>query len=151
MAELADIIALRQVAERYAVSVDRNDAALFAAQFTEDGALIALRGEFVGREKLAGVPPMVKGRYRRTFHAVLNQVLDISGDAAEGETYCIARHWYDDPVGRTACYEMTIRYQDRFRRVGGVWLIARRELIVDATHRYPVDTPQAEQRTIHGR
>lgn len=151
MADLADIVALRQVAERYAVAVDRNDAALFAAQFTEDGALIALRGEFVGREALAGVPPMVKGRYRRTFHAVLNQVLDIVGDTAEGETYCIARHWYDDPVGRTACYEMTIRYQDRFRRVGGAWLIARRELVVDSTHRYPVDTPQAEQRTIHGR
>src|SRR5690606_9738220 len=83
MAELADIVALRQVAERYAVAVDRNDAALFAAQFTEDGALIALRGEFVGREALAGVPPMVKERYRRTFHAVLNQVLAIAGDTAE--------------------------------------------------------------------
>jgi uncharacterized protein (TIGR02246 family) len=147
----ADVIAVRQLAERYAVAVDRHDGAMFAAQFTEDGVLIAMRGDFVGRERLAAVPPMLRDIYRSTFHAVLNQVVDFDGDDAAGETYCIARHYYDDPVGRTACYEMTIRYQDRFRRVNGTWLIARRELAVDSTHRYPVDTPQARQRTIHGR
>lgn len=150
-ADPADLIAVRQLAERYAAAVDRNDGPMFAAQFTEDGVLAAMRGEFAGRETLASVPAMLKEIYRSTFHGVLTQVVDFDGDAAAGETYCIARHYYDDPVGRAACYEMTIRYQDRFRRVEGQWLIARRELAVDATHRYPVDTPQAQQRTVHGR
>lgn len=141
-ADPADLVALRALADRYAVAVDRGDAEMFAAQFTADGLLVAPRGAFAGRERLAEVPPMMKGLYRRTFHAVLTQAIDVAGDEAAGETYCIARHWYDDKAGQPTCYEMTIRYRDRFRREAGRWLIARRELVVDATHRFAVDAPK---------
>ncbi len=141
--DLLDALATRRLAERYAVAVDRGDGDLFAAQFTEDGVLEAPRGRFEGRAALAGVPAMMRGLYRRTWHGVLGQAVDFGGDAGEGETYCVARHFYDDRDGRPFCFEMTIRYADRFVRRGGAWLIAHRRLVVDATHRFAVDGDRA--------
>jgi hypothetical protein len=137
--ELLEAAALRRLAERYAVAVDRGDGALFAAQFTAAGELIAPRGRFAGREELARVPVMMRDLYLRTFHAVLTQAPVFDGDRAVAETYCIARHYYRDRAERLMCYEMTIRYQDAFERTSGEWLIARRELIVDATSQSPVE------------
>ena len=141
--DLLDALATRRLAERYAVAVDRGDGALFADQFAADGVLEAPRGRFEGRDALAGVPPMMRGLYRRTWHGVLGQAVDFAGDAGDGETYAIARHFYDDRDGRPACYEMTIRYEDRFVRRDGAWLIAHRRLLVDATHRFAVDGDRA--------
>src|SRR5690349_6973600 len=45
-------LALRDTAEAYAVAVDRHDGAMFAAQFAEDGVLIAPRGRFAGHQEL---------------------------------------------------------------------------------------------------
>jgi len=137
-----DLVAIRRTVDLYAVAVDRGDAELFADQFTPDGVLVAPRGRFVARDALAGVPPMMKELYERTFHGVLTQAVDGTGDRASGETYCIARHWFTDGAGTRTCFEMTIRYQDRFERSAGRWLIAERELVVDATHRYLVDMPK---------
>jgi hypothetical protein len=137
--ELLTGLALRQLAERYALAVDRRDAELFAAQFTENGVLEAPRGRFVGREALQTVIPMLRERYARTFHAVLGQVPEFSGSRATAETYSIARHFFRDEVGRSACYEMTIRYQDTFEHTDQGWLFSRRELVVDATRTFLVD------------
>lgn len=141
--DLLDALATRRLAERYAVAVDRGDGALLAAQFTPDGVLEAPRGRFEGRAALAGVPPMMRGLYRRTWHGVLGQAVDFAGDTGEGETYAIARHFYDDRDGRPACFEMTIRYADWFVRRDGAWLIAHRRLLVDATHLFAVDGNRA--------
>lgn len=136
-AELLDAFALRQVAERYAMAVDRGDAALFAAQFTADGVLEAPRGCFVGREQLAGVPPMMRGLYDRTHHGVAGMVPVIDGDAATAETYCYARHYYRDAAGIEQCYEMTVRYDDRFRREDGAWRLAQRILVLVGDMAWP--------------
>ncbi len=141
--DLLDCLALRRLAERYAVAVDRGDGDMFAAQFTRDGELLATRGRFVGRAALATVPAMMRGLYLKTFHAVLTQVADVKDDFATVETYSYARHFYRDREGRSMCYEMTIRYQDRCVRDDGAWLFARRELIVDAACRFPVEDVRA--------
>lgn len=134
--------ALRRVSERYAHAVDSGDGALLAAQFTADGMIVAPRGTFEGPEQIRGIPAMLRERYLKTFHAVLNQMIEPIEGGAEGETYCIARHYFRDPAGRHLCYEMTIRYLDRFARTGDGWKLARRELAVVATHTYEVqETP----------
>ncbi|PWK73952.1 nuclear transport factor 2 family protein [Aminobacter sp. AP02] len=141
-AALLMAIALRRVSERYACAVDCGDGDLLAAQFTPDGVVESPRGKFVGPEQLSGIPAMVANRYLKTFHAVLNQMVEPIEGGAEGETYCIARHYFHDPAGRYLCYEMTIRYQDRFARTSTGWKLSRRALTVVGTHTYEAqETP----------
>ena len=127
-------IALRRVSERYAHAVDSGDGDLLAAQFVPEGVIVSPRGTFEGPEQIRGIPAMLKQRYLKTFHAVLNQMAYPVEGGAEGETYCIARHYFRDPAGRYLCYEMTIRYLDRFARTSNGWRLARRELVVLGTH-----------------
>lgn len=131
-------LAIRRLADCYALAADTCDGDLFAAQFTADGVLEAPRGRFVGRQALTGVPRMLREHYCRTFHAVLNQVPVINGDEASAQTYSIARHFFRDGTGQPLCTEMTIRYQDRFRQTANGWLFFRRELVVDATRTFQV-------------
>lgn len=128
--ELLAAFALRQIADRYAMAVDRGDGALFAAQFTDDGVLEAPRGRFVGSAQLATVPPMMKGIYDRTHHGVVGMVPIFKGGEAIAETYCYARHYYRDDADVEYCYEMTVRYDDRFRQADGAWRLAHRVLVL---------------------
>jgi len=127
--ELADREAIRELAVRYARAVDRRDWALARTLFRDDAVLVGPRFE------LAGVEAILRGlatveRYRATFHAVLNQLVDLAGDAASGETYCLANHFFERD-GRAWRLDWGIRYQDRYRRAGDAWRFSRRELIVD--------------------
>jgi hypothetical protein len=135
--DLLAVTAMRLTADRYAMAVDRGDGALFAAQFTPDGSLDAPRGRFVGREQLSGVPPMVKGLYERTHHAVVGLVPEIEGAEASVQTYTHARHYYRDKSGIEHCYEMTVRYDDRFRLMDGRWLISSRQFVLVGDTTYP--------------
>lgn len=135
-AALLMAVALRRVAERYAYAVDTGDGELLADQFTEAGVVVSPRGIFEGREQISGIPAMVAQRYLKTFHAVLNQMLKPVEGGADGETYCLARHYFRDPAGRYLCYEMTIRYRDSFARTSDGWRLSRRELVVVGTHTY---------------
>lgn len=137
--ELATAAALRRAAERYAYACDRRDPDLFASQFTEDGVLVAPRGTFIGHAQLRTVTDMLTERYLKTFHAVISQLPLIGEGEARAETYCIARHLYRASDGQLTCYEMTIRYQDEYRRISDAWLFSRRELVVDIGHRFAVE------------
>lgn len=135
MTGTADLVALRLVADSYALAVDLGDGELFADQFTPGGVLISPRGGFEGRAALAGVPAMMRGLYDRTHHAVTGLVPRFSGDRATAQTGTLARHFYRAPDGVEYCYEMTVRYSDAFIRTEDGWRLARRELhlLGDAT------------------
>jgi len=135
-AELLTGLALRAVAERYAMAIDRGDGELFAAQFTPDGVFESPHGPLEGREQIATVPATLKRLFDRTHHGVVGLVPVIDGDTAVAETYSYSRHYYRDAGGAEHCYEMTLRYDDRFIRTNGIWLIAHRVLVVvgDATY-----------------
>lgn len=123
-------LALRQIAERYALAVDAGDGASFAALFTEDGELIAPRGHWRGHERLAIVPPMMRRLFTGTHHSVTGLVAEFSGAGARAQTTCVARHFYADPEGRAHCHEMAIRYEDLFRQEAEEWRLARRRLVL---------------------
>lgn len=139
-AELLLGLALRGIAERYALAADTGDGDLFAAQFTPDGLLDSPRGRFEGRAALATVPALLRDRYAETFHAVHNQVARRSGDEAQAVTYCIARHFWSAVTGDLLCYEMTIRYLDHFVCETGAWRLSRRKLVVLGTHTFPMES-----------
>lgn len=147
--DLLAAFAMRATAERYAMAVDRGDSELFSAQFILDGVLEAPRGRFVGREQLAEIPPMMRRLYERTHHGVVGMVPVIDGDRADAHTYTYARHYYRDRAGQELCYEMTVRYEDEFQSEGGLWLLARRVLVLVGDATYP--TGRAHKATLAAR
>jgi hypothetical protein len=147
---LSDRLAIRDLVEGYAFRVDSDDPGSASALFTPDGELrIFERGradpvrERTGREAIAAAMAGLD-RYDTTLHVVGNHRVDIDGDAAEGETYCLAHHvrGVEGPDGETAPYDyvMHIRYLDRFARTDEGWRIARRHLQVEFTEDRPIGT-----------
>ena len=134
---LLDRRELYDLALRYARAADRRDYAVFREIFTEQGAIHGHRGgvdtkplySIEGRETIvAGLSGLEQ--YEKTLHVVANQLVDMEGDRASGETYCMAHHIYRKdgaPMNRT----MAIRYQDRFVRKDGRWYFEERRLDVD--------------------
>jgi hypothetical protein len=141
---IVDRLALRELADRYASSVDRRDVGSFVELFTGDaelsvhdpaeaGAPSRVRR---GRGELSEVPHLI-ARYPKTFHFVGNSLYEIDGDAATGEVYCVAHHLIDDPVAVTARV-MVIRYLDNYQRGDdGRWRISRRRVLVDWIETHP--------------
>ena len=125
--------AMRRLAMAYAMAADRNDPEGFAAVFTEDGVIEGTGDLIRGHAELAGNPGMLRQMFHSTFHTVLNQTVEIDGDTAEGETYCLASHISHPVEGKHTKLDWAIRYQDKFRRVDGNWLFSYRKLVVDWT------------------
>ncbi|MEM5275474.1 nuclear transport factor 2 family protein [Cupriavidus taiwanensis] len=136
MSELEPKQAIHALTCRYAQAVDRRDFSTLAELFTADARLSGPGFHMEGPQAIAkGMAEL--GQYRATQHHVHQQLVDIHGDTATGETYCVANHVYQqDGVQRKL--DWGIRYQDRFERLQGQWRIAARELVVDWTQDLPL-------------
>ncbi len=124
-----DRLELRELTYRYARALDRRDFAAAEALFTPDARLA---GPGFDRRGVADVVEMLKQvvPFESTLHAVHNHLVEVEGDAAAGETYCVASHVYERN-GVKRKLDWGIRYQDRYVRVDGAWRFAERELHVD--------------------
>ena len=133
-----DRLALQDLSAQYARAVDRRDFAAFCALFTADGVLCGPGYSMEAHTEIENGIRLIE-RYESTQHCVHNQLVDVRGDAASGETYCVARHVYEsDGVKRKL--DMGVRYQDEYRRVSGAWRFQRRELVLDWTQDLPLNT-----------
>lgn len=150
LARLADRLAIRELVDRYARAADRVDGEGAAALFTEQGALrIFERGteapvrERIGREAIATAFAGLS-RYDVTLHVVANHLIELDGDAATGETYCLAHHVRTIGEGDDAHpsdHLMAIRYLDTYERTVQGWRIAQRHLQLEFTEERPVSGP----------
>jgi SnoaL-like domain len=147
LARLADQLELRQIAADYARGVDIPDGKQVADLFLPDGVLrICHRGkaepfaERVGRDAI-GAAMAGLTRYEKTMHVIANQYIDVDGDSATGETYCLAHHIREVEGKGLMNYVMAIRYLDEYSRTGEGWKIAVRELQVEFTEDRPVTGP----------
>ena len=127
---LADEAAIRDVLARYARAVDRMDWELLRSCYHADatdvhGGVTFTLDEFVAylQERLP--------KSSRTFHFLGQQLIDVEGDVAWAETYCIARH-RDEPEGAPPeDLEVCVRYSDRLERRAGEWRLAHRVVVYD--------------------
>ena len=71
-------------------------------------------------------------QYEATTHFNGQSTVEIEGDTAKGESYCIAHHLTVDGEKRTLMIA-SIRYLDMFSKKDGTWLFAERKLMVDWT------------------
>lgn len=128
---------IKDLSHRYAQAVDRGDGKAWAALFARDGVLKVGEGKELGLDIIEGIPERQLARYARTFHGVLTQVVNVHGDTADGEVYCIARHIWTDyhntpgSMPFSLSHDVVIKYQDEYRRENGHWRFARRGLIID--------------------
>ncbi|RDK09280.1 nuclear transport factor 2 family protein [Cupriavidus lacunae] len=136
MSELEHKQAIHALTCRYAQAVDRRDFPSLQELFTPDARLTGPGFRMDGPQAIAdGMAAL--GQYSGTQHHVHQQLVEVDGDTATGETYCVANHLYEqDGVPRKL--DWGIRYQDRFVRRDGQWRIAVRELLVDWTQDLPL-------------
>jgi len=142
-AEAADRLAIRELFDAYAHCADRRDAKGQMALFTEDtrfvvymeGAGTEPSQELHGREALTPVFEDLN-RYQATMHFNGQSTVQLDGDRATGESYCIAHHLFTDDGDRKLMVAW-LRYGDTFVKVDGSWLFTERNLYVDWTETRP--------------
>jgi ketosteroid isomerase-like protein len=132
-----DHVAIQRLMYRYARCADRKDYAGFAEVFCED-AVFDYSGRLV--TPCSAIQEMMHAldNYSCTQHQVHNTLYEVEGDSAEGETYCLASHLFDD-AGITRKIDMAITYRDRLRRTPAGWRIANREFKLLWSQTEPVD------------
>ena len=144
LAQMADRLAIRELVDAYAHCADRRDAASQMALFTEDTRFIVYMDATVAMptqvvEGRAGLAPIFDqlNAYKATTHFNGQSTVALNGDAATGVSYCLAHH-VSEAGGQATLMIASIRYLDRFSRVGGSWRFAERRLYVDWTETRPL-------------
>ncbi len=142
--EAADRLAIRELVDAYAHCADRRDAQGQMALFTEDTRFLVFMDYFSdqptqelhGRESLAPVFDNLN-TYAVTMHLNGQCTIDVDGDRASGESYCLAHHLTIGEDGARTTMVASIRYLDQFVKQGGRWLFAERRLMVNWTETRP--------------
>ncbi len=133
---LEDEAELRRLVYAYARMVDRRDWSLLPRTFTDAARLRGPGYVMEGHDELrAGLATI--DRFSATMHFVMNQIVEIEGDRATGEVYCLANHLLEER-GQPVKLDMGIRYEDRYERTPQGWRIAERVLHLAWQQRLPL-------------
>jgi len=140
----ADRLAIRELVDAYAHCADRRDARGQMALFTEDTRFLVFMDYFSdqptqelhGRESLAPVFDNLN-TYAVTMHFNGQSTIDLDGDRASGESYCLAHHLTIGEDGIRSMMVASIRYLDQFVKQASRWLFAERRLMVNWTETRP--------------
>jgi len=138
--DVSDRLDLAALVSRYALAVDRRDRAEIAAVFVADAVLsVADAGEPAGRRVVAEGGDTIAGFIMSlgdpgggqypgpTAHVIGAHVSTVTGDAATGETRCVAHHvtLSGNELELRTSY---LRYVDTFVRTGDGWKFGARTL-----------------------
>ena len=142
--QAADRLAIRELVDAYAHCADRRDAKGQMALFTEDTRFLVFMDygsaeptqELHGRESLFPVFDNLN-TYDVTMHFNGQSTVELDGDRATGESYCLAHHLTIGADGQRTMMVASIRYLDEFVRQDGRWLFAERRLMVNWTETRP--------------
>jgi ketosteroid isomerase-like protein len=137
-AEAADRLAIRELVDAYAHCADRRDAAGQMALFTEDTHFVVYMDardpepteELHGRQALAPVFDALNA-YAATMHFNGQSTVELDGDRATGESYCLAQHLTEAEDGSRTLMVASIRYLDTMVKRDGAWLFSERRLMVN--------------------
>jgi hypothetical protein len=144
---VADELALRRLIARYAQCCDRRDGLGFAALFTDDAVLEGPGFCFRTRAEISGVPSLLD-RFTKTYHTLLNHVIELHGEHAFGEAYSMAHHLTPGSDGLCNDLVMYITYRDRYQRIATDWRFERRQVVIEFTENRSVGNVDATALTI---
>jgi ketosteroid isomerase-like protein len=132
---LVDEAAIRRVHLDYCRGIDRRDWELVRSCYHPDA--IDYHGPFEG-----GVEAFIEwavelmDEVAMTMHFVGNQIVDVDGDVAWHEAYCLAFHRLKSTDGSPAVdWVVNVRYLDKMERRDGRWKIADRLVVHDLDRR----------------
>jgi SnoaL-like protein len=136
-AEQADRLAIRELVDAYAHCADRRLTEEQKSLFADDSRFVVyMDGQgseatqvIDGRDGLTPVFADLN-RYERTQHFNGQSTIELNGDRATGESYCIAHHLYTED-GERKLMLAHLRYADTFTKRDGAWRFAERNLYVD--------------------
>jgi ketosteroid isomerase-like protein len=135
--DAADHLAIRELVDAYAHCADRRDGEGQMALFTEDTRFLVFMDAKASAPsqtitRRADLKPVFDDlrQYETTTHFNGQSTVALNGDAATGESYCLAHH-VQVRDGRRSLMVASIRYLDSFTKQGGRWLFAERRLMVD--------------------
>ena len=123
---LLDRAAIQDVLLRYARGVDRKDLRLVATCFAPDAAYDGTLGRGRIGDALEKLGEAME-RYDRTMHFIGNHSIEVAGEVATSEAYCLAHHVLRDG-GRLV---VAVRYLDDLVRRDGRWMITARKAEVE--------------------
>ena len=142
--EVADRLAIKTLIDAYSHCADRRETQKQTDLFTNDATIEVYDSEprntkpraiIHGHTELAAGFATLK-KYDVTMHFNGQSTIQLNGDQATGETYCLAHHlWMES--GKRMLMVMGIRYYDTFTRLTGQWLFAKRQLIFDWVDKRP--------------
>jgi SnoaL-like domain len=141
-AEGADRLAIRELVDAYARLADRRLPKEQADLYADEARSLVYMGDasepvqvLVGREQhVEGFSGL--SQYAATTHLNGQFTIDLDGDTATGEGYCLAHHILEGEQGRFLTV-MSIRYEDTYTKQNGDWLFAERKLIITWTDTRP--------------
>jgi uncharacterized protein (TIGR02246 family) len=137
MRELVDVDAVRRTVLRYFRGTDTRDAELVASTYHPDAVDVrgdrTLRGPTIAEELAASsATTMLQMRHHVTTHHI-----EIDGDTATSEAYCIGIHKAaGEPPKRL---QTSGRYVDNLERREGEWRITRREVFIELVRTLPTE------------
>lgn len=139
IAAILDEDEIRRVVVGHSRGLDRCDEDLVARSYFDDAKIDygAFKG-IGGASVAAALVGDLRANACATTHAVPNSLIDIIGDEAVGETYCLSYQVREQDHTRWFCL-FSLRYVDRFEKRDGEWRIAERVAIHDWSHREPID------------
>ncbi len=136
-AQLADLRAIEDVAQRYCRGVDRLDEALMKSAYWPDAT--DDHGVFVGNAfKFVEMCMVAHLRWRSTSHCIFNHHIELedNGIHARGEIYNVTFLFQKDADILDTWHG---RYLDRYERRGSAWRIIERVCVHEGTHSQPID------------
>jgi len=141
---LDDRAALADLVASYARAVDRRDHDAITELFAPGGRLVINRPDadpdVIERAAIASTIRDRQVGLLATSHFLGQQLVEVDGDVAETETYCVAQH-ISVVDGARWNRVMNIRYLDRCARAGDGWRFEQRTLMVDWVEHWAVGGP----------
>ncbi len=131
--DLATLVARAEITDvltRYVRGADRNDWDLVRSCYhpdaTDDHGLYS-----GGIDGLMEFLAALAATLTSTSHQLSPPLIEVDGDSARAETYCLG--WYERPSrdGSTRSIAQGVRYLDRLERREGRWAISRRIVVLD--------------------
>jgi ketosteroid isomerase-like protein len=147
---LLDKQEIHEILMRYCRAIDRCDEELLRSVYHPDA--VDNHGSQNGRAS-EFVPWAIKAleRDELTTHFIANELIEVRGDLAYGESYFIGVHRRKQKDGTTVDLTFAGRYVDRFERRQGVWKIAHRQVVNDWNRVDPVGQTFSMGRSMVGR